>query len=210
MCCLLVYLHFVDCHHVLLSTLRRPLGFVPANHRHLRLSILDQLCDWRWSHFLGPQPFTPPFWKIPPNFNVNISGWCKQWMSERNHLMFWCVKLCGNLLPIASMKLLLLPLSAKIASCTERKRLLSSYPSVFLSSCTHLPVLSSNLRVEDSKCIWSEHEMIACVGPKSVYRSCMKQGWSFFGIFSSVLKIVALNCLNLDIWRKKIFNSEEL
>ena len=73
------------------------------------------------------------------------------WMSERNHLMFWCVKLCGNLLPIASMKLLLLPLSANIASCTKRKRLLSSYPSVFLSSCTHLPVLSSNLRFKDSK-----------------------------------------------------------
>ena len=26
MCCLLVHLHFVDCHHVLLSTLRLPLG----------------------------------------------------------------------------------------------------------------------------------------------------------------------------------------
>ena len=29
------------------------LGFVPANHRQLILSILDQLCDWRWSHLLG-------------------------------------------------------------------------------------------------------------------------------------------------------------
>ena len=53
MCCLFVYLHFLDCHHVLLSTLLHSLGFVPANHRQLSLSILDQLCDWRWSHLLG-------------------------------------------------------------------------------------------------------------------------------------------------------------
>ena len=60
MCCLFVYLYFSDCYHVLLSTMRHSLGFVPANHRQLSLSILDQLCDWR-SHFLGkkrqgPQP----------------------------------------------------------------------------------------------------------------------------------------------------------
>ena len=53
MWCLLVYLYFVDCHHVLLSTPRHSLGFVPANHRQLSLSILEQLCDWRWSHLLG-------------------------------------------------------------------------------------------------------------------------------------------------------------
>ena len=55
-----LYLHFVDCHHVLLSTLRHQFGFVPANHSQLSLSILDHLCDWRWSHLLGkkgPQPF---------------------------------------------------------------------------------------------------------------------------------------------------------
>ena len=34
--CLLVYLHFVNCHHVLLSTQRFSLGFVPSNHRQLR------------------------------------------------------------------------------------------------------------------------------------------------------------------------------
>ena len=53
MCCLLVYLHFVDCHHVLLLTLRHPLGFVPPNHRQRSLSIFSELCDWRWSHLLG-------------------------------------------------------------------------------------------------------------------------------------------------------------
>ena len=53
MCCLLVYLHFVDCHHLLLSTPRLCLRFVPPNHRQLSLSIFDQLCDWRWSHLLG-------------------------------------------------------------------------------------------------------------------------------------------------------------
>ena len=53
MCCLLVYLHFVDCHHVLLSTPSHSLGFVPTNHRQLSLSIFDQLCDWMWSHLLG-------------------------------------------------------------------------------------------------------------------------------------------------------------
>ena len=37
MCCLFVYLHFMDCLHVLLSTLRLSLRFVPANHRQLRL-----------------------------------------------------------------------------------------------------------------------------------------------------------------------------
>ena len=38
---------------VLLSTPGHSLGFVPANHRQLSLSILEQLCDWRWSHLLG-------------------------------------------------------------------------------------------------------------------------------------------------------------
>ena len=37
MCCLFVYLHFMDCLHVLLSTLTLSLRFVPANHRQLSL-----------------------------------------------------------------------------------------------------------------------------------------------------------------------------
>ena len=37
MCWLFVYLHFIDCVHVLLSTLRLTLGFVPAKHRQLSL-----------------------------------------------------------------------------------------------------------------------------------------------------------------------------
>ena len=37
MCCLFVYLHFMDGLHVLLSTLRLSLRFVPANHRQLSL-----------------------------------------------------------------------------------------------------------------------------------------------------------------------------
>ena len=36
-CCLFVYLHFMDCLHVLLWTLRLSLRFVPANHRQLSL-----------------------------------------------------------------------------------------------------------------------------------------------------------------------------
>ena len=59
MCSLFVYLHFVDCHHGFLSTLRHSVGFVPANHRQLSLSILDQLCDWRWFHLLGKNVHSP-------------------------------------------------------------------------------------------------------------------------------------------------------
>ena len=43
LCCSFVYLHFVDCHRVLLSTLRHSLGFVPTNHRQLSFPIIDQL-----------------------------------------------------------------------------------------------------------------------------------------------------------------------
>ena len=39
--------------HGLFSTLRHALAFVPANHMQFSLSILDQLCDLRWSHLLG-------------------------------------------------------------------------------------------------------------------------------------------------------------
>ena len=53
LCCSFVYLHIMDCHHVLLSTVRHSLAFVPANHMKLSLLILDQLWDWRWSHLLG-------------------------------------------------------------------------------------------------------------------------------------------------------------
>ena len=53
MCCSLVYLHCVDCNHMLLSTLKHSIGFVPPNHRQLSLSIFDQLCDWRWFLLLG-------------------------------------------------------------------------------------------------------------------------------------------------------------
>ena len=52
-CCSFFYLHFEDCHHVLLSTLRHSIVFVQAKHSQLSLSILDQLWDWRWSHSLG-------------------------------------------------------------------------------------------------------------------------------------------------------------
>ena len=37
MCCMFVYLHLMDCLHVLLSTLGLSLRFVPANHRQLSL-----------------------------------------------------------------------------------------------------------------------------------------------------------------------------
>ena len=50
---LFIYTVYLHCLPVLLSTLRLSLRFVPANHRQLSLSILDQLCDWRWSHLLG-------------------------------------------------------------------------------------------------------------------------------------------------------------
>ena len=40
MCCLFVYLHFMDCLHVLLSTLRLSLIFVPANHKQLSLPFI--------------------------------------------------------------------------------------------------------------------------------------------------------------------------
>ena len=70
MCWLFVYLHFIDCVHVLLSTLRLTLGFVPAKHRQLSLpssawkslekvvvykvasgKAVNQLSsDWSWAH----------------------------------------------------------------------------------------------------------------------------------------------------------------
>ena len=76
MCCSFFYLHFVDCHHVLLLTLTHSLGFVPANHRHLSLSIFDQLCDWRWSRLLGKNvKVHSPFTRIFPNRNIlHIGG----------------------------------------------------------------------------------------------------------------------------------------
>ena len=45
MCCLFVYLHFMDCLHVLLVALRLSLRFVPANHRQLNFpsSVLKSL-----------------------------------------------------------------------------------------------------------------------------------------------------------------------
>ena len=84
--CLFVYLHFVDCLHVLLSVLILPLRFVPTNHREFSLpssawkslekavvykaasgKAVNQLAsDWSWAH-LNIRPAlwleVGPLWK---------------------------------------------------------------------------------------------------------------------------------------------------
>ena len=73
MCGMFVYLHFMDCLHVLLSTLRLSLRFVPANHSSLasppvlwsllkgllctkqllaksRTAVNRLASDWSWAH----------------------------------------------------------------------------------------------------------------------------------------------------------------
>ena len=81
MCCSFVYLHFVDCHHVLLSTLTHSLGFVLANHRQLSLSIFDQLCHWRWSHLLGKNVKALGILSFSPLISLILSfvhySWCE-------------------------------------------------------------------------------------------------------------------------------------
>ena len=64
----------MDCLHVLLSNLRQYLIFVPANHRQLSLSILDQLCDWRWSHLLGKNVKVHSPYSASPDFFVGPIG----------------------------------------------------------------------------------------------------------------------------------------
>jgi hypothetical protein len=86
MCCMFVYLHFMDGLHVLLLTLKLSLRFVPANHRQLSLpssALKRLLCtkqllaksrtavnkltsDWSWAHLnMGPALWLEvgPLWK---------------------------------------------------------------------------------------------------------------------------------------------------
>ena len=98
MCFLFVYLHFMDCLHVLLSTLRLSLIFVPANHKQLSLPFIawkslekvvvykaasgkavnQMASDWSWSHLnIGPALWLEvvPLWKTRGNLTVqNPSG----------------------------------------------------------------------------------------------------------------------------------------